>query len=223
MTTQKWGFIAIVFVAGLALMLGLDLSKTDLLNFITNGANARAKDQATNTLTQKDTIDLTVYQAQQEAKITEQQQATVLQATKAVIDRQTYLAQQTAQAMKQVAEAKQYEAQQLAQAEADRQRQLAQIEVQREQQLAQIRTAEQNQAQQRAEQAARTAEELKWANLLNTILAIALILAAGAVVAGVIFGAVALIWSRLQRTRLDWQRRKPRITRGAIEQWSLSQ
>ncbi len=199
----SWIVVLCVVVVVVGVVLGAALSHTDFFNFNTSAAEMRAMDEATDAKAQTDAVDQRVYEARKEVEITAQQQLNAFQAVKNSIDQQVYRIQQTAQAMKTVADARQYEAQQLAQAEAERQRQLAQVEVEREQQLAQIRVAEQNQAQQRAEQAARAAQDLKSANLLSTASALAVVIIAVAVASGVIFGAVAFIGSRLRRTRRE--------------------
>ena len=131
-------FAVVIVIVGT--VLGLALSRTDLLNFNSSAVNRQAKEQAIASQAQKDAADLEVYKAQKqselaaiEANTRSQQQTATVQAAKSVIDKQVYLVQQMAGAIKQVADAKQYEARQLAQAEADRQHQLTQIEVQREQ------------------------------------------------------------------------------------------
>ncbi len=195
----SWIVILCVLVVIVGVVLGSALSHTDFFNFNTSAAEMRARDQATNTQAQMDAVDQQVYQARKNAELTAVQQAAAFQAVKNLIDQRVYHVQQIAQAMKQIADAKEYEAQQLANAEIERQRQLAQVEVQREQQLAQNRASEQDRDQQRAARAARTAEELKWTNLFNTVLAFALILIATAIAAACILGAVAWAWPRLRR------------------------
>jgi hypothetical protein len=194
-------FVVVIIVVGV--LLGASMAGTDLFNFNSSAADMRAKDEATSSQAQKSAIDLRAYQVEQEAKIAAQQQAVTFQTFKSAIDQQTYRIQQTAQAMRQVADSKQYEAQQLAQAEAARQKQLADIEIQRERGLAEVRAQEQSQAQARAEQVARTAQDLKSANLLSSAAALAVIVIAVAVAAVVIFGTVTVTWPRLQRARLE--------------------
>jgi hypothetical protein len=197
----SWIVTLFVFIVIVGVVLGAALSHTDFFNFNTSAADMHARDQATDAQAQKDAIDRKVYQAQRDAEIAALQRAAAFQAVKNSIDQQVYRVQKIAQVTKQIADAKQHEAQQLANAEAERQRQLAQVEVQREQQLAQIRASEQDQARTRAEQASRAAEELKWLNLFNIILAFSFVVIAVAIAAGCILSAVAWAGPRLQRPK----------------------
>jgi hypothetical protein len=171
-------FILIVIVG---VLLGSTLSRTDFFNFNTSAAEMRARDQATTAQAQRDAVNQLAYQAKVE------------------VDQQVYRMQQAALAEKQIADAQRYKTQQQTQAEVERQRQLADIEIQREQRLADIRAQEQSQAQLRAEQAARAAEELKWTSLFKSILAIAFIATVGTVLAGSLVGIMVVAWSQLKR------------------------
>jgi hypothetical protein len=208
--SAAWIVTLVIVVVVFGVLLGTALSRTDLLNPNTSTAAANAQNAITDVQHEKDMLGLELYRAEIETKKAAeiavqkaQQQAAAFQVVKNMIDQQAYRVQQMAQAMRQVADAKQYEAQQLVRAEAERQKHLADIEIQRERALAEIHAQEQSQVQTRAEQAERAAQDLKSATLLSTAVALAVIIIAIAVAAVFILGAVTLTRSRLQRARLE--------------------
>jgi hypothetical protein len=188
--SQSWivTFVIVIIVVGV--LLGTSLAGTDLLNFNRSAAEMHARDQATAAQAKEDDLAHTVNKARIQNEIATIESNTRAPQQAVAVRSFVNMFDQMIQLMRRFAEV-----------EVQRKSQQAQIESQHAQQMAQIQASQQEQAQQRQEHAARTAQELQWNELFNTILAFALILMVLVSTAIIVFGAVALIWSRLWQTR----------------------